>query len=133
MIDEHPVSGLHLPQVLQGQIVLDPVPNGRLLTLEVIVAVCGRLGFDDPVVAHWALGLQESLGASRSDCVVLSRREAPSDSSHEPACPGRDGVYELAHDLCVGPAGSLGASLRDKTTQSLREAPRSEEHTAELP
>src|SRR2546430_7201414 len=52
MIDQHPVSGLHLPEVLQGQIVLDPVPNGRVLAGQVIVTVRGRLGFHDPVGGH---------------------------------------------------------------------------------
>src|SRR5207244_11128841 len=52
MIDQQPVPGLHLPQVLQGQIVLDPVPNGRVLAGQVIETVRGRLGLHYPVGGH---------------------------------------------------------------------------------
>src|SRR5690349_25005793 len=38
--------------MLQGQIVLDPVPHGRLLARQVVVAVRGRLGLYDPVHSH---------------------------------------------------------------------------------
>src|SRR5438046_8793314 len=54
MIDQQPVPGLHLPQVLQGQIVLDPVPDGRLLAGQVIETVRGRLSLHYPMAAHYA-------------------------------------------------------------------------------
>src|SRR2546427_6689280 len=52
VINQHPVARHHLPQMLEGEVVLDPVPDGCLLPLEVIVAVGGRLGLHDPVAAH---------------------------------------------------------------------------------
>src|SRR3989442_1261430 len=54
VIDQNPVAGFHLAQMLQGQIVLDAVPDGGLLSGEVVVAVGGRLCFDNPVAAHSA-------------------------------------------------------------------------------
>src|SRR5437763_12975494 len=52
MIDEHLIPNLHRPQVLERQVVLHPVPHGGLLAGEVVEAVGGRLGLDDPVAWH---------------------------------------------------------------------------------
>src|SRR5205814_9218750 len=115
----HPVAGLHLAQMLQGQIVLDAVPDGGLLSGEVIIAVRRRLSFDNPVIRHappWRSGAglsrrdkttqslcespapsrqTGSRGVSRSDCVFLSRRETPRGRSNDPRCPLPDSIHEL--------------------------------------
>src|SRR2546429_1969172 len=54
VIHQHAVTRLDLTQVLQGEVVLDPVPDGGLLPGEVVIAVCGWLGLHDPVAGYKA-------------------------------------------------------------------------------
>src|SRR5207249_7727390 len=80
VVNEHPVTGLHLAQMLESEAVLDAVPHGGLLAGEVVEAVGRRLGLYDPVVWH-ALS-RERAGLSLRDKNTQSLRETPARSQY---------------------------------------------------
>src|SRR6267143_285286 len=85
VVNQHPVTRLHLPQMLQSEAVLDAVPHRSLLAGEVVEAVGGRLGLHDPVVGHSASlfprGMAPGLVHPHSSLVTHSPTATVSSSS----------------------------------------------------
>src|SRR5690242_8449503 len=85
VVHQHLVSRLHCPQVLQGKIVLDTVPGGRLLPREVVVAVRRWLGLYDPVVhsASVLCAVQPTTASTSSPITSASDRPNRFDTLNE--------------------------------------------------
>ena len=73
-------SGLDVPQVLQGGVLGDAVPDGRGVTLQVVVAVLVRIRREQPVVER------DFSGFTRS-AIVASFLRAVAGRMARPAWP----------------------------------------------